>query len=155
VWFISCAIGVVALTAFGLVDVRTPALFTAFMILLHVGTLGLAFCFWSMLPDTVEYGEWRTGVRAEAFIFGLAGFFAKIALGIGTGLFSVALGVIGYKANIVQTPETLAGLKATIVFLPMAGFVLGAVAILFSPLTMGRHEAIVTELAERRAVEIL
>ena len=36
--------------------------------------------FWSMLPDTIEYGEWRTGIRTESSLYGFMTFAQKGAL---------------------------------------------------------------------------
>lgn len=118
VWFMSCALGVVALTSFGILDVRSILVTNFFLFSVTVAILGLSFTYWSMLPDTVEFGEWKTGVRAEAFIFGLAGLFGKIALGLGAEFFGLGLNLIGYHANVEQSPQTLAGMKAMIVILP-------------------------------------
>lgn len=38
-----------------------------------IGAL-LPVIFWAMLPDTIEYGEYRTGIRAESRTFGFATF---------------------------------------------------------------------------------
>jgi GPH family glycoside/pentoside/hexuronide:cation symporter len=115
---------------------------------MQIGTLGLAFAYWGMLPDTVEYGEWRTGVRAEAFIFGLALLFQKVSLGLGAGLFGVALEFIGYRANQIQSPATLHGLKTIMVALPLFGVAICALAMAFNPLKRGMHERIVQDLSD-------
>ena len=67
--------------------------------------------FWSIVPDTVEYGELRSGVRAEAFIFGFVTLVQKVALGLSSAFLGLYLGWIGYVANQTQSAETIAGLK--------------------------------------------
>jgi GPH family glycoside/pentoside/hexuronide:cation symporter len=123
---------------------------TGFLVYMMVCSLGLALTFWSMLPDTVEYGEWRSGRRVESFIFGLGQFFLKVALGIGAGVFGWAMNLIGYVPNTVQTSATLHGMKAIMVAFPATGLVLGACAMLFYPLKRGVHENLVEQLAVRR-----
>lgn len=150
IWLISCGIYAAGLIAFSLVDIRAAWQMNVFLVYMQVGTLGLAFSYWGILPDTVEYGEWRTGVRAEAFIFGLALLFQKVALGLGAGLFGLALDHIGYRPNQVQSPETLHGLKQVMVVLPLLGVAVCAAAMLFNPLRRGVHERLVEELAEGR-----
>jgi GPH family glycoside/pentoside/hexuronide:cation symporter len=118
---------------------------------MSVCSLGLALTFWSMLPDTVEYGEWTSGLRAESFVFGLGQFFLKVAMGLGAGLFGLALDLVGYVPNVAQTPQTLQGMKTIMVVMPAVGLALGALAMLFHPLKRGVHESIVEQLAERRA----
>ena len=36
--------------------------------------------FWSMLPDTIEYGEWKTDVRTESSLYGFMTFAQKGAI---------------------------------------------------------------------------
>jgi GPH family glycoside/pentoside/hexuronide:cation symporter len=150
-WFLASGWGLVGLAAFALVDIREPGLMIGFLLYMSVCSLGLALTFWSMLPDTVEYGEWASGLRAESFVFGLGQFFLKVAMGLGAGLFGLALDLVGYVPNIAQTPETLQGMKTIMVVMPAAGLALGALAMLFHPLKRGVHESIVEQLAERRA----
>lgn len=148
-WLISTVWGLAGLAFFAFVDIRSAPLMIGFLVYMHVAALGAAMTFWSMLPDTVEYGQWRTGHRSESFIFGLGQFFLKVALGLGAGLFGWALGAVGYQPNQVQTPETLAGLKTIMVILPMIGTAGAGLAMLFYPLRQGDHERIVGELAGR------
>jgi GPH family glycoside/pentoside/hexuronide:cation symporter len=103
--------------------------------------------FWSMLPDTVEYGQHRTGVRAESFLFGLGQLFLKVALGVGAGAFGVALSHVGFVANVPQSPETLEGMRQIMVGFPMIALACGAIVMFFYPMRRGGHEAIVRELA--------
>lgn len=146
IWLASCAIYAVGLIAFARLDLRAAWQMDVFLVYMQVATVGLSFAYWGILPDTVEYGQWKTGVRAEAFVFGLALLFQKIALGLGAGLFGLALGAVGYRANQIQTPETLSGLKTIMVALPLTGVAICAVAMWFNPLKRGVHEGIVAEL---------
>lgn len=149
-WFAAIAWGLAGLLWFSLTDVRSTGMAIAFFLWMQVTGLGLALGFWSILPDTVEYGEWRSGRRTESFVFGLGQFFLKVALGLGAGLFGWLLDQIGYRANTVQTPETLAHMKMLMTALPALGLTLAGVAMVFYPLRGGRHAEIVEELANRR-----
>lgn len=150
-WFAATGWGLTGLAVFAVVDIHSSALMIAFLVYMHVCSLGLALTFWSMLPDTVEYGEWRTGLRAESFIFGLGQFFLKVALGLGAGLFGWALQLVGYQPNLAQTATTLHGMKLIMVAFPAVGLALGAAAMLYYPLRRGVHEDIVQQLARRRS----
>lgn len=131
-------------------DISTTIAATVFFVLMHVAAVGKSLTVWSMMPDTVEYGEWKSGVRAESFLFGLGMFFQKVALGLAAGLFGWALDLVGYVANTAQTPETLMGMKLIVVLLPGLSFAGSMIVMLFYPLKRGRHEAIVAEIAARR-----
>jgi GPH family glycoside/pentoside/hexuronide:cation symporter len=138
---------------FGLTDIRTPGWMIIWLVSMNICSLGLALTFWSMLPDTVEYGEWASGIRTESFIFGLGQFFLKVALGIGAGLFGLLLGFVGYVPNVAQSPQTLAGMKMLMVALPLVGQAGAFLVMWLYPLRKGGHEAILDLLAARRAAE--
>jgi GPH family glycoside/pentoside/hexuronide:cation symporter len=150
-WLAAVVWGLVGLAFFALVDIQSVTIAIGFFVWMHVTTLGLALGFWSLLPDTVEYGEWRSGTRTESLVFGLGAFFLKAALGLGAGLFGWLLGVIGYHANVTQTAETLASMKLLMVALPALGLVGAGAAMLAYPLRGKMHDDIVREIAERRA----
>lgn len=115
------------------------------------GGAGVAVSMWAMLPDTVEYGEWRNGQRIESFAFGLAVFFQKLALGLGAGAVGLALGWIGYRANEAQSPEVLDRLKDLMFWLPLAGKLVAIAVMSRYPMGRGEHERIRRELEARSA----
>ena len=57
-----------------------------------------------MLPDTVEYGEWKSGARVEATIFGLVTF-AQNLVALSAILLGLLLDLIGYSAGDMQSAE--------------------------------------------------
>ena len=42
----------------------------------------VAVMFWSMLPDTVEYGQWRSRIRDDGIVFGLSQLISKAGSGL-------------------------------------------------------------------------
>lgn len=125
-------------------------LFTA-LALQGVGVAAGVVCFWSMLPDTVEYGEWRSGVRTESLVFGLTVLGQKVALGLGAGALGVALSHFGYVPNVAQSPQTLADIKALMFWVPLAGTLAAAALISLYPINRRAHAAMVEEIAARTA----
>lgn len=115
------------------------------------GTAAFYLTFWSMLPDTVEYGEFRTGVRTEGMIFGLVTFAQKAALGLGIGFLGVLLEAIGYRANEAQSPETLDRIRLLFTLVPAALIAGSAVLIRWYPLDARLHGRLNRALARRRA----
>ena len=55
--------------------------------------------FWSMLPDTIEYGEWRTGIRTESSLYGFMTFAQKGAIAIAIAILGTVLTKIGFEPN--------------------------------------------------------
>jgi len=91
------------------------------ILLIGIGGASLPVMFWAMLPDTVEYGEAMTGVRAEARTFGYATFAQKAAVGINAALLGALLDGAGFEANAAQTEATLTAIKAIMALVPAAG----------------------------------
>jgi GPH family glycoside/pentoside/hexuronide:cation symporter len=151
VWLVSCAVLAGALIAFALLGIHAPWQMEALLIAMQTGYLGINLAYWGMLPDTVEYGEWRGGARPAGLIFGLALLLQKVSLGIGAGAFGLALDRSGFVANHAQTPATLAGLKAIMIVLPLTGVAVSALIMAFNPLARGAHERILLELSKRAA----
>jgi sugar (glycoside-pentoside-hexuronide) transporter len=146
VWLCSCAVTLVAVAAFALFQPGTVPFMQAILVAEQIGLIGANFAFWSMLPDTIEYGEAHEAGRADATIFGLAALIQKVAIGAAAGLFGLAFDVIGYQANVAQTPATIAGMRWILILIPAAGLVLSAACIAFNPLRHGIHDRIVATL---------
>lgn len=150
-WFVATLWGLAGLGYFAAVDIRSSTQMTWYLLYMQVSFLGMAMTFWSILPDTVEYGEWRTNIRAESLVFGFGQFFLKLALGLAAGVFGWALTAAGYVPNVAQTAQTLRAMKSIMIVLPTALLVAGGIAMLFYPMPRGRHEIITRELAQRTA----
>lgn len=116
-----------------------------------IGNSAFILTFWSMLPDTVEYGEWKTGTRGEGAIFGLMAFSQKIALGIGTGLIGLIMSWIGYVPNEQQSAETLRGIVLLYGGGPLVLFAASVAVIWFYPLSGETHRRIVRVIDRKRA----
>jgi GPH family glycoside/pentoside/hexuronide:cation symporter len=106
--------------------------------------------FWAMLPDTVEFGEWRTGVRSESLAFGLLVLGQKASLGLGAGFLGMTLARTGYVADGVQSAQTLDAIKNMMLWAPLIGGVIAGALIAFYPISPARHRAMVEEIANRQ-----
>lgn len=150
VWLCGAVISAFAATSIYFAAEAGIGILLALLVLQGVGTAAFYLTFWSMLPDTVEYGEFRTGTRAEGVVFGLTTFAQKAALGLGIGLLGVLLDGIGYRANAVQAPSTLAGLRLMFTLVPAALVLASAAVIYWYPLDSVLHGRMVRVLARRR-----
>ena len=150
-WMIACGWGVAGAVFFALTPIHAVTPMIAFYVFMQVATMGGYLGYWGLLPDVVEYGEWRTGVRAEPFVFGFGIFFQKAALGLAVGIFGLCMDLIGYVPNRAQAPHTLAGMKVLMVAIPIFGLCATALALYFQPLKRGVHDRLVEEIIERAA----
>lgn len=153
-WFLGSTLGFVGLIFFATTEIHSAVAMVWFTVYMQIPILGLAMTFWSMLPDTVEYGEYLTGIRAEGLVFGLGQFILKVALGLGAGGLGLALSYVGFRADVPQSLDTLNGIRAIMYAFPLALLGIGFVAMIFYPLGRGAHEKIVLELERRRTSDM-
>lgn len=119
--------------------------------LLGVGTGGTNSLMFSMQADTVDYGEWKTGVRAEGGAYSVLSFIRKTGQGLGGWAGAFVIGAFGYMAKApTQSPEALTGIRVACGVLPAVLAVVATLVMLRYPLTVERHGEIVAELNERR-----
>ena len=64
-----------------------------------------------MLADTVDYGEYKCGVRSEAIVFSVQTFTAKFGSAIAGFIGAMVLSLVGYVPNVMQTADTILGLR--------------------------------------------
>ena len=102
---------------------------------------------YAMIPDTTEYGQWKTGIRNDGFMYAFVSLGNKIGQAIGTSLMPAILGVLGYVANQAQTPAVLTALKAMFSLVPAAFWVIIVVMLLFYNLDEKFYNRILDDLA--------
>ena len=114
-----------------------------------------AFMF-SMQADTVDYGEWKTGTRAEGGSYSVLSFVRKTGQGIGGSMGGAIIGAFGYVSGAAaQSESALQGIKVAAGWAPAVLCLIAALIILAYPLSADKHESIVQELRRRRAKEAL
>jgi GPH family glycoside/pentoside/hexuronide:cation symporter len=149
-WLAGLAIAFAGLVGLFLSTSREISVLYGFLIVYAIGSASIGINFWSIVPDTVEYGEWRTGVRAEAFVFGFVILIQKIAFGVTSAFLGAYLSWVGYVANQPQSPETIAGLKLMITLVAAGGLIASALAMYFYRLDATAHGRLVREIAARK-----
>ena len=128
----------------------TPFLFVAFSCFAFFGSAFVNSLNWALVSETVEYGEWKTGVRSEGTVYTGFTFFRKISQGIAGFFPGFMLTQIGYIPNVVQSESTQEGLRQLIFIYPFALAVITIVAMVFYKLNEKTYIKIVTELEERK-----
>jgi GPH family glycoside/pentoside/hexuronide:cation symporter len=148
-WIVGLVIAGMALLLLFATDRPSMQTVYGLLAIYAVGCGSIAVNFWSIVPDTVEYGEWRSGVRAEGFIFGFVTLIQKVALGVSSAFVGGFLAWIGYVANQPQTPQALSGLKALLTIVAVLGLGASCVVIYFYRLSAESHSQLVREIADR------
>ncbi len=81
---------------------------------------------WAKMADTVDYGQWKTGIRTTGMVYSSIVFFIKLGLAIGGAAASWLLAGYGYEANITQSVATQDGILWSFCVYPAIGSLLVA-----------------------------
>ncbi|GAA3329838.1 hypothetical protein GCM10020331_079930 [Ectobacillus funiculus] len=73
---------------------------------------------WALIPETIEYGDYKTGKRLGGLIYAMIGFFFKFGMALGGIVPGLVLQQFGYVADQVQTPHALTGILITTAVIP-------------------------------------
>ena len=100
----------------------------------------------SMMADTIEYAQVKTGSRNEGIIFSSLTFVSKLKMGAASFFVGLVLKSSGYIPNVEQSPEALTGILMTMTLLPALGLALSVIPLMFYKLTDEDHEDILRQL---------
>ena len=84
----------------------------------------------AMMSDTIEYGEWKTGVRSQGLITSCAAIGVTCGAGIAGWLSSFVLEINGFVPNQEQTAQALNAININFVWIPIACCAIGTVLML-------------------------
>lgn len=148
-FLLGCAVVASGLAATAMLGDRLVAASVLAHGLIAIGFSSFAVGFWSILPDTIDFGHWKTGERIESGLVGLASASQKIAIalaGLGVGL---ALDACGYEAGAVQSLQTLRALHNFGAIAPLVLMVAAALAFSRYPISARSHQRIVASLSKQ------
>jgi len=103
-------------------------------------------CPWTMVADTIEYAEWKTGLRREGIQYGIFFFMMKVASAFAGFLVGTTLAATGYIANQAQTASALFGIKVSIFLIPAVLLLIAIAFISLFNIDAKLHSKIVEEL---------
>lgn len=76
----------------------------------------------AIIGDSVEYGEWKTGVRTEGLVFSAQSFGCKLGMGLGNALIGVVLDMSRYNGDLgfadIQPSSAIFAIKALYIAMP-------------------------------------
>ncbi len=73
--------------------------------------IGFALAAWTLLPDTVDWGEAHSGKRVEALAFGTYALMQKIALAVSGFAIGAVYQANGFVAGAVQGADSLYAIR--------------------------------------------
>ena len=133
----------------------TPATgFTFIMVLCVLAGIGVSAMHvmpWAILPDAIEYGEWKTGERQEGMFYSLITLAQKVASSIAVPAALLVLQVTGYVPNSLTQPDSaILGIRIVAGVIPAFTLSMGILFTLLYPLGRENFKEITRELEARR-----
>jgi glucuronide carrier protein len=125
-----------------------------FFALYGIGLAAVNMLMFALEADTVEYGEWRSGVRTEGTTYAVFSFTRKLGQAIGGAAAAYGLGLVGYLAGAdQQSAATQDGIRYIAGFVPAIFIAIGVAIMLAYPLTEKSFRTMVDDVAARRAAK--
>ena len=107
-------------------------------------------CMFSLLPDTVDYGEYISRERHSGLVYASASFATKLASGVGAIIASGVMQFGGYVNNsVTQSPSAMEAIMYSTTLIPIIMFVAGICIISFYKLDKIFPE-VIDELKRRK-----
>lgn len=148
--FIGMSIGIVGqvIIYLGAQMMSVPVALTGVIISNFGGGFAFGLLF-AMIADTIDYGEWKSGVRAPGLLSAASSFGAKFGMGLGGAIAAWVLALGKYAPNQVQAPSALLAIEFNFVWLPLIANVVVILLFLFYKLDKDEPQMI-SDLTARR-----
>ena len=128
----------------------SPVLFYVFAALAQFFFSGFNTAIYAIIPDCVEYGEWKTGIRNDGFQYAFISLANKIGMALGTSLLALAMGWAGYEANMVQSDTVKEVIHHAFSTVPGILWIITAAVMVCYRLGKKEYNHIITELEARK-----
>lgn len=141
--------GITIIALFFFSPVTSPIPFYLFAALSQFFFSGFNTAIYAIIPDCVEYGEWRTGIRNDGFQYAFISLGNKIGMALGTALLALSLGWAGYEANTTQNEAVVAIMRHSFSTIPGILWVVTALALFFYKLDKRSYNQILAVIKYR------
>ena len=106
--------------------------------------------YWSMIADSIDYGEWKTGKRNDGVIYTMEGLMGKIIGSVGALSTGIILRTIGFQGQAPsQSATTMRGLFTVPLGIELLSIAASTVPFFFWNLKRAEHAKIISELQAR------
>lgn len=108
---------------------------------------------WTMIADSADYGEWKTGRRATGLYFSAAVFAQKAGWGIGAAIAGWILTFSQFVPNVEQTETAITGIKLLVSVIPGILYMSCAIFMIFYNIDQKTTNLMKTDLDAKRLKE--
>lgn len=109
-----------------------------------------------MLGDAADYSEWKNGRRATGLIYSAGSLATKFGGGIAAAIIGFVLAYFNYNGQDTATIEgAVPGMVMLMSWIPSVVALVGAVAMLFYPLSKPKMDIIIEDLTAKRDAQLI
>ncbi|MEQ7807733.1 MFS transporter [Priestia aryabhattai] len=132
-----------------LVDPSNIKLIIIATIIKGIGNVPISASMFALLADTIEYGEWKSGLRTEGLIYSAGSFGLKVGIGLGTAIVGWVLAWGNYIGGVtIQSSSALLSIKIAFIVIPILLTILQIILLAFYKLDK-EYPKIVDDLKTR------
>ena len=135
--------------------VSTPVPFYTFAALSQFFFCGFNTAIYAIVPDCVEYGEWKTGVRNDGFQYAFVSLGNKLGMAIGTSALAGILGALQFVPNQAQNAAVQTSMHLAFSLIPGVLWLLTAAVLFFYRINKRSYNRIMTELNAKKQFEVI
>jgi len=107
---------------------------------------------WTMIADSADYGEWKSGRRSTGLYFSAAVFAQKAGWGIGAAIAGWILSISNFMPNVEQTETAITGIKLLVSVIPGILYMSCAIFMIFYKIDKNTTDQMKIDLEKRRAL---
>lgn len=104
---------------------------------------------YGMIPDTLEYGQWKTGFRSDAFNYAFTSLMMKWGGAAGPAVLGLLLSALEYVPNVAQSDSVKTAITAMFTLVPAFICLLNIVPLLFYKLDRSKYNQIVSDIIKQ------
>jgi len=134
----------------GIKDITTIYVFNVIAKMAYAPAVPLL---WTMIADSADYGEWKTGRRATGLYFSAAVFAQKAGWGIGAAIAGWILAISSFVPNVVQNETAITGIKLLVSVIPGILYMSCAIFMIFYKIDTKTTDLMKKDLDAKRALE--
>ncbi|WP_077624046.1 MFS transporter [Sediminibacillus massiliensis] len=138
-------------SVFVLVDPTSLTVVVIGMFIRGIGIAPVVGSQFAMLADTIEYGEWKTGIRTEGLVYSAGSFGTKVGNGLSVAIVGWVLSMGSYTGGgSAQSESAITAIKFLFIHLPV--FIAGVqLLLLFFYRLDKQYPKILSDLEKRKA----
>jgi GPH family glycoside/pentoside/hexuronide:cation symporter len=131
----------------GVTDITTIYIFNIIAKMAYAPAVPLL---WTMIADSADYGEWKSGRRSTGLYFSAAVFAQKAGWGIGAAIAGWILTLSQFVPNAIQSNTAITGIKLLVSVIPGILYMSCAIFMIFYKIDKQTTDLMKKEMDIRR-----